>query len=51
MLADAMKINVENGKENNDFTSGVKVEVHHLKDDQWAKVLFKVLQANDNAIA
>ncbi len=38
-LADAMKNNVKSAKDNNDFTSGVKVELPHLKDDHHAKVL------------
>ncbi len=38
-LVDAMKNNVISAKDNNYFTSGVKVEAPHLKDDCQAKVL------------
>ena len=39
MLADAMKSNIKYSKDNNDFTTGVKVEAPCLKDDHCAKVL------------
>ncbi len=34
--------NVKGGNDNHNFTMGVKVEVHHLKDDCQAKVLLHI---------
>ena len=39
MLVDVMKNNVRSEKDNNDFISGVKVEVPCLKDYHHEKVL------------
>jgi hypothetical protein len=43
-LIDTLK-NLNTGRDNYYFTSGVKVEVKHLKDDHWAKVP-EIIQLN-----
>ena len=38
MLADVLKV-MKTGKDENDFTSGVKIKVQRLKESRLAKVL------------